>query len=177
MASTMKKQAKAKAVKKGTFYECGWCGKEGTNSRFTADKGAVVCGRIVRTADRSYCSDKCQHADCAEHNRDAILGDIEWANEILAVIKQYVTEILQHGDKIPPALLQIAKLFNIFKKVTTLLVSGDKSSARKLYDEKKPIVTDCVEDMLADEDWAETYMPLINKYAGLDGMLRDDCVL
>ena len=173
--ATMKKQAKAEAVKKGIFYECGWCGKEGTDSKYTTDRGSVVCGRMVKVVDRSYCSAACQHMACAEHNRASVLGDIEWANEALDAIKDFMAAILKNGDKIPPNLLQIAKLFNIFKKVATLIVSGNKSAARKLYAEKKEIVTDCEEDLLADEHWSDSYMPFINKFAEIEGMLRTDC--
>jgi hypothetical protein len=175
MASTMKKAAKAAAVKKGTFYECGWCGKEGTNSRYTAVDWSVVCGRMVDGAGRSYCSAKCRYMVAAEHNRANILDDIECANERLDSIKKHVAETLKNGDKIPPIILQNAKLINIYKKVLTLIVSGDKPSARKLYDEKKPIVTDCAEDLLANEDWSESYMPTINKFAEIEGLLDGGC--
>jgi len=175
MASTMKKAAKAAAVKKGTFYECGWCGKEGTDSQYTAVDWSVVCGRMVESSGRSYCSAKCQYICAAEHNRDNILDDIEGANEKLDAIKKRVAITLKNGDKISPSLLQTAKLFNIYKKVLILIVSGDKPSARKLYDEKKPIVTDCAEDLLADEAWAESYMPTINKFAEIEGLLDDAC--
>ena len=177
MASTMKKEAKAKAVAKGTFYECGWCGKEGTDAIYTTDKGSVVCGRMVRKADHSYCSQKCLYMVVAQHNRAELLGCIQWANEALDSIKGYVAEIIADGEKIPPQLLHVAKLFNIYKKVLTLIISGDKPSARKLYDEKKETVTDCAEELLANKGWADSYMPFINKFAEVNEMMGDDMYL
>ena len=173
--ATMKKQAKATAVKKGTYYECGWCGKEGTNTPYSSTTNGVVCGRLVEEGKTYFCSAKCQHIHCAEHNRRHVIESIDFTNESLDIIKIAVAEYIEKGCKINPVILQMAKLLNIHKKVLTFIVSGDKSSARKLYDEKKTIVTDCAEDVLADEVWGELYMFFINRFAELDGMMTDDC--
>jgi predicted nucleic acid-binding Zn ribbon protein len=171
----MKKQAKAKAVEKGTFYECGWCGKEGTNAPCGSDVKKVVCGRMVEEGKNYFCSEKCQHIYCGESNRREIIRDIDFANEILDDIKKIVADFIKEGEKISPPLLQMAKLLNIYKKVLTLIISGDKPSARKLYNEKKAIVTDCAEDLLADKVWTQLYMVFINKFAELDELLSNDC--
>jgi len=175
MTSTMKKQAKATAVEKGTFYECVWCGKEGTNAPCYSDVNKVVCGRMVEQGKKYFCSEKCQYIACTEHNRNEIIKDIDFANKILGDIKKIVTTFIKGGEKIPPLLLQNAKLINIHKKVLTFIVSGDKPSARKLYNEKKEIVTDCAEDLLADESWGKLYMFFINRFAEIDNMLSDEC--
>ena len=173
--ATMKKQAKATAVKKGTYYECGWCGKEGTNTPYNSISKKVVCGRAVEGATTYFCSAKCQHIYCAEHNRREVIESIDFTNESLDMVKDVVAESIKEGEKINPIVLQCAKLINIHKKVLTFIVSGDKSSARKLYDEKKELITDYAEDMLADEVWGEMYMFFINRFAEVDGMLSDDC--
>jgi predicted nucleic acid-binding Zn ribbon protein len=173
--ATMKKQAKATAVKKGTFYECVWCGKEGTNAPGYSITNKVVCGRVVETGKKYFCSDKCQRIYCSEHNRRKVIEAIDFANEALDKVKNVVADFIEEGDKIKPVLLQTAKLLNIYKKVLTFIVSGDKPSARKLYDEKKAIVTDCAEDLLADEVWGDLYMFFINRFAELDGVMSDDC--
>jgi hypothetical protein len=171
--ATMKKQAKATAVEKGTFYECVWCGKEGTNAPCYSTTKRVVCGRAVEQGKKYFCSEKCQHISCSEHNRRQMILDIDWANKNLGDIKKIVADFIKEGEKIPLALLQLAKLLNIYKKVLTFIVSGDKSSARKLYDEKKESVTDCTEDLLVDEVWGKLYMFFINRFAELDGMMSD----
>ena len=173
--ATMKKQAKAKAVEKGTFYECGWCGKEGTNTPYNSISKKVVCGRAVEGATTYFCSAKCQHIYCVEHNRRKVIAAIDFTNEALDMVKDVVAESIKEGEKINPIVLQCAKLINIHKKVLTFIVSGDKSSARKLYDEKKAIVTDCAEDVLADKEWADVYMFFINRFAEVDGMLSGKC--
>jgi len=172
--TTMKKQAKAKAVEKGTFYECGWCGKEGTNAPCGSDVKKVVCGRMVEEGKNYFCSEKCQNIYCVESNRRILISDIDFANKILGDIKKIVTSFIKEGEKIPPLLLQLAKLLNIFKKVLTFVISGDKPSAQKLYDEKKEIVTDYTEDLLADKVWGDSYMVFINKFAILDEVIGDD---
>ena len=173
--ATMKKQAKAKAVEKGTFYECVWCGQEGTNAPYSSTTKRVVCGRAVEQGKKYYCSAKCQHIYCVENNRRKVIAAIDFTNETLDMIKAVVAESIEEGEKINPIVLQCAKLVNIFKKALTLIVSGDKSSARKLYDEKKALITDCAEDMLADKVWGDMYMFFINRFAEVDGMLHDDC--
>ena len=173
--ATMKKQAKATAVKKGTFYECGWCGKEGTNTPYSSTTNEVVCGRAVEKEKRSYCSAKCQHIYCVENNRREAIEAIDFANESLDMLKNVVAEYIEKGCKIDPVILQMAKLLNIYKKLWMFIVSGDMPSARKLYDEKKAIVTDCAEDVLADKVWGETYMFFINKFAEFDGVMTKAC--
>jgi predicted nucleic acid-binding Zn ribbon protein len=173
--ATMKKQAKATAVKKGTYYECAWCGKEGTNTPYSSTTNKVVCGRAVEQGKKYYCSAKCQHISCVEHNRRRVIEAIDFTNTALGMVKNGVAEHIKDGDKINPVILQMAKMLNIFKKVLTFLVSGDTPSARKLYDEKKAIVTDCAEDVLADKEWADLYMFFINRFAEVDGMLTDRC--
>ena len=170
----MKKQAKATAVEKGTFYECVWCGKEGTNAPCYSVTKKVVCGRAVETGNKYFCSDKCQHIHCVEHNRRKLIEGIDFANEGIDKVKDVVAECIQEGIKIPPPILQMAKLINIFKKVLTFIVSGDKPSARKLYDEKKEIVTDYTEDLLADKLWRDMYMFFINRFVELDGLMSDE---
>ena len=172
--ATMKKQAKATAVKKGTFYECVWCGKEGTNAPYYSDVSKVVCGRMVEKGKKYFCSAKCQHISCSEHNRREIIKDIDFTNEVLADTKKIVASFIKEGNKISPSLLQFAKLINIYKKVLTFIVSRDKPSARKLYDEKKAIVTDCAEDLLADKVWGQLYMFFINRFAEVDGVINND---
>ena len=173
--ATMKKQAKATAVKKGTYYECGWCGKEGTNTPYSSTTNEVVCGRAVEKEKNYFCSEKCRHIYCVERNRRKGIEAIDFTNESLDMVKNIVAEYIEEGDKINPIILQMAKLLNIYKKVLTFIVSGDTPSAQKLYDEKKVIVTDCAEDVLADEVWGEMYMFFINRFAELDGMMSDDC--
>lgn len=173
--ATMKKQAKAKAVEKGTFYECGWCGKEGTNAPCYSVEQEVICGRAVEGKEIYFCSDKCQDIYSVEHNRRSVIKDIEWANDTLDRLKDAVAKYIKNGDKISPVLLQTAKLVNIYKKVSTFIVSGDKPSARKLYEEKKEIVTDYIEDVLADKEWEYLYMMFINQFAELNETMRDDC--
>ena len=173
--ATMKKATKTAAVKEGTYYECGWCGQEGTNAKYTADSSSVVCGRMVVKKYKSYCSEKCLDIYSLEHNRRQLIAGIDKTNEKISIIKEVVAQTINCGGKIDPVILQIAKLINIYKKVLVLVVSGDKSSARKLYNEKKDIVTDCAEDMLANEEWKELYMPFINRFAELDGLLNGDC--
>jgi predicted nucleic acid-binding Zn ribbon protein len=179
MASTMKKAAKEAAVKKGTFYECGWCGKEGTDAFYKTERGSVVCGRMVRKEDRSYCSEKCQYVVISQHNRREALACIDYANGFLDMVRKYVAVFIKEGEQIPPQLLQAARLFNIYKKVMTLTVSGDKPSARKLYDEKKETITDQVEELLASNDgyWSDMYMTFINKFAEVNDMIGQDYVL
>ena len=175
MASTMKKTAKAEAVKKGTFYECGWCGKEGTNAPYYSTSNTVVCGRLLEQGKKTcFCSAKCQDIYCAESNRKAIIADIDWANQSIDAIKQFVADMIKKGRKINPTILQVAKLVNVYKKVATLIVSGDKPSARKLYDEKKDLVTECEEDILADKTYEAGYMKFIDHFAELDAMMRDE---
>lgn len=173
--ATMKKQAKAKAVEKGTFYECVWCGQEGTNAPYSSTTKRVVCGRAVEQGKKYYCSAKCQHIYCVENNRRKVIAAIDFTNEALGMVKNGVAVSINEGEKINSVILQMAKLLNIFKKVLTFIVSGDKSSARKLYDEKKAIVTDCAEDVLADKEWADVYMFFINRFAELDGILASNC--
>ena len=173
--ATMKKAAKAKAVKKGTFYECSWCGKEGTDAPCCSYVMDVVCGRPVKGVSKFFCSEECQYIYCAEYNRCRLIKSIDFTNKTLDDIKRLVTNFIKKGEKVDPVLLQIAKLMNIYKKVATFIVSGDKSSARKLYDEKKELITDYAEDMLADKVWGDMYMFFINRFAEVDGMLRDDC--
>ena len=173
--ATMKKAAKAAAVKKGTYYECGWCGKEGTNAPYKSEFMTPVCGRMVAGKTNNFCSKKCRHIVAAEHNRREVITCIDYTNQVLDEIKSSVAYSIKHGEKIDPVLLQVTKLINIYKKVLTFIVSRDKSSARKLYDEKKAIVTDCAEDVLADKEWADVYMFFINRFAEVDGMLSGKC--
>ena len=177
MASTMKKEAKAEAVAKGTFYECGWCGKEGTDAPYESISRRTVCGRTSKTGTKPFCSEKCRRISCVETNRRIVLEAIDATNMALDIIKTGMAEFIKHGKKIDPVLLQVAKLFNICKKVLTLIVSGDKPSARKLYDEKKATVTDCSEDVLAHEVWSKLYMSFINEFAEIDEMMRDECLV
>ena len=173
MTSTMKKEAKATAVKKGTFYECGWCGKEGTNTAYYTTKKRVICGRMVEQGKEYFCSYKCQHIDCLEHNRRKLIANIDFTNELLDELKKIMADFIKKGDKISPCVLKTAKLLNIFKKVLTFVISGDKPSARKLYEEKKAIVTDYTEDLLADKEWERLYMFFINGFAELDDAMSD----
>jgi hypothetical protein len=173
--ATMKKQAKAAAVKKGTYYECRWCGQEGTNAPYQSEEITSVCGRMVAGKISYYCSEKCRYTFCAEGNRRDAIKEIDRTNETLDDIKDCVAAAIKHGDKIDPVLLQVAKLFNIYKKVMTLIISGDKSSARKLYDEKKELITDCAEDMLASEEWAGMYMSIINSFAEAEKLMDRGC--
>ena len=172
--ATMKKQAKATAVEKGTFYECVWCGKEGTDSPCYSNSKKSVCGRMVETEKKEFCSVKCHHIYSVETNRRKVIYDIDFANMILADIKEMIAEYIEQGEKLPSRVLQTAKLVNIFKKVLTFIVSGDKLSARKLYDEKKEIVTDCAEDLLADEVWGDLYMFFINRFVEIAELMRDE---
>ena len=171
--ATMKKQAKATAVEKGTFYECGWCGKEGTNAPYHSTENEVICGRRVEGEKIYFCGDKCQDIYSLEHNRRSMFEDIDWANRTLVRLKHSVTYYIKNGDKIPPILLQTAKLVNIYKKVLTFIISGDTPSARKLYNEKKEIVTDYIEDLLADKEWEYLYMTFINNFSELNEMMSD----
>ena len=171
----MKKQAKAVAVEKGTFYECSWCGAEGTNAPCSSTRQEIMCGRSVEKETSYFCSAKCQNISCSEQNRRQVISGIDFANEILDDIKKVVADYIKKGVKINPCILQMAKLYNIYKKVMTFIISGDKPSARKLYDEKKAIVTDCAEDLLADKVWEKLYMFFIDKFAELDELLNNDC--
>jgi len=173
--ATMKKHAKATAVKKGTFYECFWCGKEGTNAPCYSISKIIVCGRAVEKREKPFCSEKCRHIHCAENNRREVIEAIDFANRGLDKVKNLVADFIKEGDKIPPSVLQFAKLLNIYKKVLTFIISGDKPSARKLYDEKKEIVTDCAEDLLADKIWTKLYMYFIDRFAELNEMMTNDC--
>ena len=169
MTSTMKKEAKANAVKKGTFYECKWCGKEGTNAEYTTPSQKPVCGRMVVVATYSYCSLMCGMACTKESGRKMILRLNDWATEIIDLCKLDVTEAINDGVKVRPVVLRIAKVINVYKKVLVAIISGDNSTAQKLYDKHKETITDCAEDILVDED--EVYMVVLNKFAGLETML------
>ena len=171
----MKKAAKAAAVKKGTYYECGWCGQEGTNSRYESETLESVCGRMVVEKTNYFCSEKCRHIFCVENNRRDAIKEIDRTNDTLDVIKRWVAFYLETDRKIDPVLLKAAKLFNIYKKVMTLIVSGDKPSARKLYDEKKELLTDCAEDMLASKQWEHMYMVILDKFAEVEQLLDGGC--
>jgi len=173
--ATMKKQAKAKAVEKGTFYECVWCGKEGTNAPCSSTRQEIMCGRSVETGTIYFCSVKCRRTYCLEYNRREAIKSIDVANEILDKIKVAVAAYIEHGHKIEPCVLQMAKLLNIYKKVLTFIISGDKPSAQKLYDEKKEIVTDYTEDLLANKLWSRLYMTYIDRFAELDEVLKYNC--
>jgi hypothetical protein len=109
-----------------------------------------------------------------ENNRREVIKGIDFANEGLDLVKNVVAEYIEEGTKITPCILQMAKLLNIFKKVLTFVISGDKPSARKLYDEKKEIVTDYTEDVLADKLFGDMYMFFINRFAELDGVINND---
>jgi len=134
----------------------------------------VVCGRAVEEGKKYFCSDKCQHIHCVENNRREVIKGIDFANKGLDLVKNVVAEHIEVGTKITPCILQMAKLLNIFKKVLTFVISGDKPSARKLYDEKKEIVTDYTEDVLADKLFGDMYMFFINRFAELDGVINND---
>ena len=177
MASTMKKAAKAVAVAEGTFYECAWCGKEGTNTKFSSCKVDSVCGREVITRKLFYCSKNCMLSKMIEDNRRFAIDSIEWANTMIAQFKTHVTQTIKDDDQVDPTMLQIIKIVNILKKVTTLALSGDKPSARKLFEEKKEIITDCAEDVLADADWSDTYIDLLNRIADAKTLLKHDTSL
>ena len=165
----MKKEAKATAVKKGTFYECMWCGKEGTNSQYTTTSQTPVCGRMVDGKTYSYCSRACGMAYTKESGRKLILRLNDWATEVIDMCKLDVTEAINAGVKVRPVVLRIAKVINVYKKVLVAIISGDNSTAQKLYDKHKETITDCAEDILADED--EAYMAVLNKFAGLKTVL------
>ena len=117
MASTMKKQAKATAVKKGTYYECRWCGQEGANAPHNSTQNKVVCGRLVEEESLYFCSVKCQHIYSAEHNRREVIRGIDWTSKALDGLKALVAICIKKGEKIEPVVLQSAKLLNIYKKV------------------------------------------------------------
>jgi len=164
-------------VKKGTYYECAWCGQEGTNSRYVSENLESVCGRMVAKTTKPFCGAKCRRIFTVEHNRCATIEEIEKANDALDVIKKAIAFCLETDRQIDPVLLQVAKMNNIYKKLMTLIVSGDRSSARKLYDEKKAIITDCAEDILASKQWESMYMSVLNKFAEAESMLDDDFVV
>ncbi len=173
----MKKQAKAKAVKKGTFYECAWCGKEGTNAPTYSIMKRVICGRAVEVKKNYFCSDKCHHIDSVETNRRSVIEAIDFANRGLDSLKDVVARQIKDGNKIDPGYLQMGKLLNIIKKVSTFIISGDKPSARKLYDEKKELVTDYTEDLLAHKVLGGVEMSFINMFAEHDEAMSDDVPL
>ena len=175
MASTMKKEAKAKAVKKGTFYECHWCGKEGTDARYNSDVKMTVCGRsVINRVDR-FCSLNCMKVDVVESNRRMVLEQIESMNHITEGYRKVVVESVEDGTKIDHAFTQIAKLANIYKKVLTLRVSGDRLGALKLYTDKKATITDCIEDVLADKLYSKWYMDWVDRFANVEGILDKQC--
>jgi len=171
MASTMKKAAMEKAVAEGTFYECKWCGKEGTNSQYKTTSSEPICGRAVVCKTDTYCSYECCYADTVETNNKFILERIDWANHLLDMSKEHVADAIKHGLKLHPVILLVAKIMNILKKVLTLIISGDKPAAQKLYDEKKATITDCAEDLLADDATASIYMNVLNNFSSVETML------
>jgi len=171
----MKKQAKAEAVKKGTFYECGWCGKEGTDAVYDSNIMRTVCGRAVLHRTIRFCSLNCMKIETAESNRRMVLDEIEWANLMTEGYREIVTCAIETGKVIHPAFTQIMKMTNIYKKVLVLRLSGDRDAALKLYDEKKSIITDCVEDVLAHKDFSEQYMPWVDRFSRVEGLLDPSC--
>jgi hypothetical protein len=175
MASTMKKEAKAKAVKKGTFYECGWCGKEGTDAPYDSFVKRTVCGRSVLDRIERFCSLNCMKVDVVESNRRMALEQIEEMNRITESYRKVVVESVEDGTKIDHAFTQIAKLANIYKKVLTLRVSGDRLGALKLYTDKKATITDCIEDVLADKLYSFWYMDWVDRFSRVEGILDETC--
>ena len=175
MASTMKKATKAEAVKKGTFYECHWCGKEGTDARYDSVIKRTVCGRAVIDRVERFCSLNCMKVDVVESNRRMVLEQIEAMNHITGVYRKVVVESVEDGTKIPHAFTQIAKLANIYKKVLTLRLSGDRLGALKLYTDKKATITDCIEDVLADKRFSKYYMEWVDRFANVEGILDKMC--
>ena len=172
----MKKATKEKAVAEGTFYECKWCGKEGTNSKYKTTSSKPICGRAVVYKTDTYCSYECGYAETVENNNKIILKRIDWANHVLAMSKQNVADAIKHGLKLHPVILLVAKILNIYKKILTLIISGDKPAAQKLYDEKKATITDCAEDLLADDATASIYMNVLNNFSAVETMLGSHTV-
>jgi len=173
--ATMKKQAKAEAVKKGTFYECHWCGEEGTDALYDMNIMRTVCGRAVINRTHRFCSLNCMKIDAAETNRRMVLDEIEWANRMTGDYRVMVTYAIKSGEVIPPIFTQIMKMTNIYKKVLTLRLSGDRLAALKLYTDKKPLITDCVEDVLAHKDLSERYMNWVDRFSRVEGILNPKC--
>jgi hypothetical protein len=173
--ATMKKQAKAEAVKKGTFYECHWCGKEGTDALYDLNIMRTVCGRAVINRTHRFCSLNCMKIDAAESNRRMVLNEIEWANRMTGGYRAIVTEAIENGEAIHPTVTQIMKMTNIYKKVLILRLSGDRRAALKLYADKKATITDCVEDVLADKDVSERYMAWVDRFSRVEGILDPKC--
>ena len=172
--ATMKKATKAAAVAKGTYHECAWCGKEGDDFTHTSTSSKVVCGRAVTLGKAYYCSAECCHIETVETNRRNILERLDWINGVIDNFKKFLTEAVARGVQVPPTTMRIAKIAHILKKVLTLIMTGDKPSAQKVYDENKATITDCEEDILASSPHkaSEVYMVFIDSFAGVETMLK-----
>ena len=174
----MKKAAKAKAVEKGTFYECHWCGKEGTNTKWTSNSYTSICGRRVLDHTNSFCSEKCLDIDTVENNRVAILSHIDYIDACILVYKEAVADAIAAGEKVRPIILTLAKTYKIIRKVLVLIVSKDKTAARELYLAHREFIGNSAEELLEITDGdaggiGELYMHILNTCAKIDTYLSE----
>lgn len=178
MASTMKKMAKTKAVAEGTFYECGWCGKDGTNTKWTSSSYTSICGRRVLDHTNSFCSEKCRAIQMVENNRVSVLSHIDRIDTCILVYRMAVADAIAAGKKVRPIFLTLAKTDKIIRKVLVLIVSKDKTAARELYLAHREFIGNSAEELLEITDGdaggiGEQYMHILNTCAKIDTILSE----
>ena len=145
--ATRKKAAKAKAVADGTFYECGYCGKEGTNPPVSSNHYTYSCGQRGDPTTTHFCSKPCGRAYINEDNNITWCKDLDAINYAIENYKGLVKMAVEKGEQLPKRIISDLKLFNIKRAMLVLLLQGDRKAVHNLYMEKREVISDALEEI------------------------------
>ena len=145
--ATMKKAAKAKAVAGGTFYECGYCGKEGTNAPFSCKEYNYSCGQKGDPKTARFCSKSCARTYIIEGNATSWCKELDELDQRIENYKGVVKMAVECGEQLPKRIISDLKLFKIKRAMLALLLQGDRKAVQNLYKEKREVISDALEEI------------------------------
>ena len=155
-----------------TKYTCEVCGRK-TKTPVQDETTEYSCGQSLPATITYTCSLKCSHDwELTNRTRDT-LANIDKLSERIDLAKDCIAEAIADKAQIPKVLLSIVRLYKIEKALFTLIVSEDYKSAHNLYEQKKEIMSDALEDILADEVLSGRYVKECNIVKLLADIIED----
>ena len=176
----MKKAEKAAAVADGTYYECGYCGKEGTNPPYSSRYYTYSCGQKGDPKTTHYCSKPCGRTDFNERNNIMWCKAVDDLDQTIENYKGLVRMAVEEGEQLPKRIISDLKLFKINRAMVVLLLQGDKKAVQNLYMEKREVISDALEEINTtyedDDDDKQIYLKACSmaKWMADIGTARND---
>ena len=155
-----------------TKYTCEVCGRK-TKTPVQDEKIKYSCGQTLPPIITYTCSLKCSREwEITNRTRDT-LANIDKLSGRIDLAKDCIAEAIADKKQIPKAMISMVRLLKIEKALFVLIVSEDYKSAHNLYEQKKEIMTDALEDFLADEVFSGFYVKECNIIRMIGDIIQD----